>query len=549
MAQARTHRVVEARYDVDAGFELPDLAGPVASARAAEPEDGPTWAADDAGTHRRRTTYFDTADLDLARVGVTVHRRTGGPGAGWYLTVPVAGRTRSQVRLPLGRGATRVPPHLVATTSAVTEGRALVPVALIETRRALHRVVDADGRVQAEVADDRVTAHRLHAPAGQEPDDAPTTWREIAVEQVDGSHGLLDALDSVLRAAGSTPATSTSALTRTLGPAPSGGAASSTGAASSSGTARVGRSRGKRSGRPARPRRSTPAADVALAHLGAQVDQIRSQDLPVRLDVPGAVHAMRVASRRLRSALTTFAPLFDTSRTRPIGTELRWLAGVLGTARDAEVLRDRVGSAVDHEPDGARLQDAVDDAVRRDLDDDYRAAHDHVLAQLDSDRYRALLTALRELIADPPLRKRARRAAGSVLPALVARSDRRVRAAMRAAHRTQDPARREELLHDARKAAKRARYAAEAVVPVFGKDARRLAAAMEGVQEALGDHLDSLNTRARLYDLAARTTEPGTAFTYGRLHAQEDVRAEQTAALADDAWSAASRKKLRRWLG
>ena len=72
----------------------------------------------------------------------------------------------------------------------------------------------------------------------------------------------------------------------------------------------------------------------------------------MRLDAPDAVHKMRVATRRLRSALTTFKPLFDADVVRPLGGELKWLAGELGAARDAEVMRDRVRTAVEAEGGG-----------------------------------------------------------------------------------------------------------------------------------------------------------------------------------------------------
>src|SRR3712207_586789 len=65
------------------------------------------------------------------------------------------------------------------------------------------------------------------------------------------------------------------------------------------------------------------AGDVVLAHVREQVEQMRSQDLPVRLDAPDAVHKMRVATRRLRSALTTFKPLFAGDVVRPLRSEER----------------------------------------------------------------------------------------------------------------------------------------------------------------------------------------------------------------------------------
>ena len=109
-------------------------------------------------------------------------------------------------------------------------------------------------------------------------------------------------------------------------------------------------------------------------------------------------------------------------------------------------------------------------------------------------------------------------------------------------------AEREELLHDARKAAKRARYAGESVSRIFGQDAVAFAAAMEDVQEALGEHQDSVLTRERLRDLARHTSSTDAAFLYGRLHALEEASAGESQRHFDAAWKAAGRKRLHRWL-
>src|SRR3954447_13268727 len=74
----------------------------------------------------------------------------------------------------------------------------------------------------------------------------------------------------------------------------------------------------------------SPSGAVVLTHLRLQVAQVQTQDQPVRLDTPDSVHKMRVATRRLRSALTTFKPLFHGSVVRPLRDELKWLAGELG---------------------------------------------------------------------------------------------------------------------------------------------------------------------------------------------------------------------------
>src|SRR4051794_11078854 len=105
-------------------------------------------------------------------------------------------------------------------------------------------------------------------------------------------------------------------------------------------------------------------SEVLLRYLGAQVAQIRRQDLPVRLDAPEAVHDMRVAGRRLRSTLVTFEPLIEPSPAQRIRRDLRWLGRLLGAARDAEVRRERLTSAVAAEPPGVVATEEVVREVR-----------------------------------------------------------------------------------------------------------------------------------------------------------------------------------------
>jgi CHAD domain-containing protein len=301
---------------------------------------------------------------------------------------------------------------------------------------------------------------------------------------------------------------------------------------------------GRRTGMPTP---SSPAGDVLLAHLREQVRQVGAQDLPVRRDAPDAVHRMRVASRRLRSALVTFRPFVRADAARSLGGELTWLAGVLGAARDAEVMRDRVRAALAGEDDVRETGQAAT-IVDAELVRVHRAAHDRVLAELDGERYRALRAALERLVTVPPWTERAAAPAGEAFLPLVARSYRRLRRIVDEAEDTPEGPEREELLHDARKAAKRARYAAESVSRVFGADAGAFAKAMSAVQEALGEHQDAVLARDRLRDLARQTPSTEAAFLYGRLYALEEYRAGRSRRNVDTAWEAAGRTSLHRWL-
>ncbi|MBJ7452312.1 MAG: CYTH and CHAD domain-containing protein [Blastococcus sp.] len=431
------------------------------------------------------------------------------------------------MRLPLGRATRTVPEALRNMVWAHSGGAPLRPVAEITTDRTVRRLLDATGQALAEVADDHVSARRLRPTDGSgDAAGAVTSWREIEVELVGGGTELLDVVDTGLRARGLREAASSSKLAQVLDV--------------------DGRVRPVKR-KAAKLTATSAAGDVVLAHVREQVEQVRSQDLPVRLDAHDAVHKMRVATRRLRSALTTFKPLFAADMVRPLRGELKWLAGELGAARDAEVMRDRVRSAVEAESTAVELG-PVAEVAGAELSDAYRRAHDRVLAELDGERYHRLLAGLDELVTSPPLTERAAAPAGKALPKRVARSYAGVRSLVEDAAARPAGAEREELLHDARKAAKASRYAGESVSRVFGADATAFAQAMEAVQEALGEHQDSVLTRERLRDLALNTSSTAAAFVYGRLHALEETRSEESQHHFDDAWKAAGRKSLHRWL-
>ena len=214
------------------------------------------------------------------------------------------------------------------------------------------------------------------------------------------------------------------------------------------------------------------------------------------------------ATRRLRSALATFRRLLDRAVTEPIRDELKWLAGILGAARDAEVIHARLEKIVADEPPGlvaGPVAERIDATMRA----RYEAAHREVLSALDSDRYLALLDALDEVATgavvggDRAARKAGadcRRRSGGPSAAGAVRSTPRGRRPGR--HGRPRSNETDVHLHEVRKAAKRVRYAGEAVEPVIGRPAKRLAERMEDLQEVLGQHQDGIVTGRVIAQLA-----------------------------------------------
>jgi CHAD domain-containing protein len=108
---------------------------------------------------------------------------------------------------------------------------------------------------------------------------------------------------------------------------------------------------------------------------------------------------------------------------------------------------------------------------------------------------------------------------------------------------------REEQLHEARKAYKRARYAVEVFVPLEGAPARRLAKRLTTLQDVLGDHQDATITRDVLRDYAGRAHAAGdNAFSYGILYARQQDAARSVLDRLPAARRESRRRPLRRWL-
>jgi len=133
---------------------------------------------------------------------------------------------------------------------------------------------------------------------------------------------------------------------------------------------------------------------------------------------------------------------------------------------------------------------------------------------------------------------------------LLARDLKRLRRAVRAIEAAPDAAHHDIAFHETRKKAKRLRYAAEVAVPPLGKRARSLAKSAKQAQKVLGAHQDSVNARDRLRELGVRAHLAGdNSFTFGRLHALEQVRAERAEVEFTTVWTRFSRKQIPRWTG
>ncbi|OBK27452.1 CHAD domain-containing protein [Mycobacterium asiaticum] len=488
--KAARHLEVERKFDVGESAVTPSFEGIAAIARVDTP---PAQELD--------AVYFDTPRQDLARHRITLRRRTGGSDAGWHLKLPAGPDSRTEVHAPLQSNTDAdteadtdsVPDELLDVVLAIVRDRGLEPVARITTRRENQILYGSDGAALAEFCNDHVTAWSAPTAEDSEPEPADQQWREWELEVQNGesestSHELLNRLSNRLLDAGAAPAGHGSKLARVL---------------DSAGLSA--------------PAAAPPSKDPVHQAVARQIEELLVWDRAVRDDVDDSVHQMRVTIRKIRSLLKDSQDSFGLADGAWVLDELRELAGVLGVARDAEVLAERyereltrLDPALVRGPVSERL---VSGAQRR-----YQLGLRRSLAAMRTKRYFRLLDALDAMVAEPPVSTFGQDAA----PVTIDAAYRRVRKASKAAKAAERAEDADTALHVIRKRAKRLRYTAAAT----GAD--QVSQQAKAIQTLLGDHQDSVVSREHLLAQAHAAHVAGEdTFTYGLLYQQETDIAER----------------------
>jgi len=287
------------------------------------------------------------------------------------------------------------------------------------------------------------------------------------------------------------------------------------------------------------------AGEVVQAYVTAHVERLLVAVPAVRDGGDDAVHDARVATRRLRAAMSVYRPVLDRTVTDPLGDELAELGHVLGAARDAYVEGHALRRRLAHEDPSL-----VVGPVERRIDEDRTAARqlaqDRVDAWLASARFDDLVATL---LQDLPSGPRASRKATKVLPRRARRAWDRLDHALDVAARAPTQDDHDEALHEVRKAARRARYASEVAADEVGAPALRSARRAHRVQDVLGAQHDAVTRQETLRRLAHQADLDGeSTFTYGRLHAVDQHAAQTALEAAVAPLRRAARLGHRRWM-
>lgn len=287
------------------------------------------------------------------------------------------------------------------------------------------------------------------------------------------------------------------------------------------------------------------AGEVVQAYVTAHVERLLAAVPGVRDGDDDAVHDARVATRRLRAALSVYRPVLEGDVTDPLRDELAELGHVLGAARDAHVEGHALQRRLARE-DPSLVVGPVERRIEEDRSAARQLAQDQVDAWLASARFAELVATL---VQDLPTGPRAPHDAAEVLPHRARRAWDRLDRALEVAAAAAPGEVRDEALHEVRKAARRARYASEVAAAVVGSPARRSATRAHRVQEVLGTQHDAVTRQETLRRLAHQADLDGeSTFTYGRLHALEQRAGEDAQEAAAKPLRRVARRGHRRWM-
>jgi CHAD domain-containing protein len=463
-------------YAAEPGWALPDLAIVLPPGMHLE-----------RAQQRLSTTHFDTVDRALGRNGIAVSIQ----GDQCQLHLP-------DETITAATATTRAVPRTVQSVLlGVRAGQRLIPIGSTGSLRHITTVIDADGAIHASVVDDEITAVAVEVDGVE----VVQSRHEITLDASDDS--LRSTLRHALRNAGARQQDAADGAREPVVALTDQGIEAHTG----------------------RPPTGTIGA-LITDYLELQRSAVLHGDVALRRG-QDAVHSTRVAVRRYRSALRVFADVVDNDRTAALAAELRWFALLLGAVRDPQVRRARLKKAV-AELDPRLVLGPVGAHIDEALHTEQLKARERLDRAMRGKRYLALLADLKLWHEQPPLTERADQGEGS--------SAQYVRAAERTLHKRLRRARHgdDDLLHRARKAAKRARYAAELARPALGKPANRAAGRAKKLQTRLGNYLDSALACASLLRLGAATARipDENGFTYGVLYRLERDRADAQRARA-----------------
>ncbi len=436
------------------------------------------------------TVYYDTGDLDLARERLALRVRRS--GRSHVQTLKGEGSVvgglfvRGEWEAPIGGpepDLERIPDFAARALARRAIGeKPLEPVFTTEFRRTAHRLVRGDTELSLDFDEGELRARGRSLPI-----------REIELELVRGDPGVLHGIALELH--------------ETVPVRPEVVSKAERGYDLAAGTHPL----------PRRARRielppSATLEDALAAVLAACLEQVLANVEPAREGSdPEGVHQLRVALRRTRAALRLFRSALPPEQTRAFESELRWLAGELGPARDLDVfLGERLeplAKRFPSDPSLKRLRDATRELRER--------AYDRARRALDAPRAAAVTLALGGWLVARAWRSAEDPEAAARLgaPAAACGAELLERRVAKARKRGRQLARRTaEERHRLRIELKKLRYAAEFLQSLYpGAGSERMLRRLAALQDTLGALNDVAMAERLLHEIAEHMGREWTA--------------------------------------
>ena len=285
------------------------------------------------------------------------------------------------------------------------------------------------------------------------------------------------------------------------------------------------------------PAPADPAIRLAYGRLIEQFEEMITQEPRAweGLD-PEGVHKMRVATRRLRSALRAFKKVLPAS-IRSFNREFKWLAAALGGVRDLDVARGNLPHFLSEIPpeDAAHMDD-----YQQFLADQWQEERRRLLACLTSRRYGRLKTGFaRSVERGPSMRTMETLGSITIGDAAQLLIGRRYRGVLRRGREITSVSS-DESLHALRIQCKRLRYLLEFFRPTYGELLRAETTRLKKLQDVLGDFQDACVAgqllRRYAEGLPMRSSNRGQLIALGQLIGGLDRRAAMRRADFARAW-------------
>jgi triphosphatase len=483
----------EDHVEVEWQFEAGDLAAVGGWLGQPAPGSGITVTPD--STQEISDTYLDTDDWRFYRAGYVLRVRRRDEGAEATMKALVSadsssdGLKRREITEPLDGGVRALKKSrgpVGERLRALAGNRELRSLFEVRTRRQLFELrrdgAPSGGALTGEVALDE---SEIVPGNGKEP--ACLERVEVEAGEAAGVEGFVDALREALDLH---PATASKFLT----------GLSAAGLSPDDEAPEVG---------PTAIDNSQSAGKVAFAILRRHFATMLTHEPGVRLgEDPEELHDMRVATRRLRSALKLYAE-FLPKRAERYGRDLRYFANALGEVRDLDVHLQRLEGEDNEDRESLERVTAA-------LEQRRSEARRNMLEVLDSKRYERFVSdftsTLRRGRSPSPTRSIL-----EVAPELIRRRYKKVRKTAEGLDADSPP----EDLHDLRKKGRRLRYALEPLDGVYGKPAERMIELLKELQDNLGEHQDLVVAAGLLRELGAGgDLPPRIVFSMGSLAGQ-----------------------------